>query len=79
MYCLTFSFLVVSSSTCLSYVNVDMEKKTEFDMYFLFYKQPVNKLLVLGWQIAKQLSGFILFSLSNNESYRSKKNGIFSL
>ena len=35
-------------------------------MHF-FYKQPVYKQPALGSQIAKQLSGLNLFSLSNNK------------
>ena len=35
-------------------------------MHF-FYKQPVYKQPTLGSQIAKQLSGLNLFSLSNNK------------
>ena len=31
-----------------------------------FYEQPVYKQLTLGWQIAKQLSGFKPISLSDN-------------
>ena len=37
-------------------------------LYLLvFYKQPAYKQLALGWQIAKQLSGLSLLSLSNNK------------
>ena len=46
---------------------------------YFFYKQPVYKQLVLQWQIAKQLSGLNLLSLSNNKSYRLKKGGVFPL
>ena len=42
-----------------------------------FNKQAVYKQLVLGWQIAKQLSGLNLRLLSNNKNYRSKKSGFF--
>ena len=38
------------------------------------YKRPVYKQLALGWQIAKQLSGLIPLSLSNNKNYRLKKS-----
>ena len=31
------------------------------DYSYFFYKQPVYKQLVLGWQIAKQLSGLKSF------------------
>ena len=41
-----------------------------------FYEQPFYKQLVLGWQIAKQLSGLNPLSVSNNENYRSKKIGV---
>ena len=44
-----------------------------------FYKQSVFKQLALEWQIAKQLSGFNPFSLSNNKNYRLKKSGVFPL
>ena len=44
-----------------------------------FNKKPVYKELALGWKIAKQLSGFIPLSLSNNKNYRLKKNGYFAL
>ena len=43
------------------------------------YMQPVYKQLALKWQIAKQLSGFNPFSLSNNKNYRLKKSGVFPL
>ena len=42
---------------------------------YFFYKQPVFKQLAHGSQIAKQLSGVNLFSLSNNINYRLKKSG----
>ena len=48
--------------------------KAAVEMFCYFYKQ-----LVLGWQIAKQLLGFNPLSLSNNENYRLKKSGVFSL
>ena len=44
---------------------------------YFFYKQPVYKQLALGWQIAKQISEFNSFSLSNNKNYRLKKSGAF--
>ena len=37
----------------------------------IFYKQPVFKQLALGWQTAKQLSGFNTFSLNNNHFVKS--------
>ena len=37
----------------------------------------VYKKLALGWQIAKQLSGFNRLSISNNNNYRLKKSGGF--
>ena len=43
-------------------------------LYITEYKQ-----LALGWQVAKQLSGLNLFSLSNNGNYRLKKSGVFHL
>ena len=46
-------------------------------LHLFFYEQPVHKQLVLEWQIAKQLSGLNLLSLSNNENYRLKKSGVF--
>ena len=46
---------------------------------YSFYKQPVFKQIALGWQIAKQHSGFNPFSLSNNKNYRLKKSGVFPL
>ena len=45
----------------------------------IFYKESVFKQLALGWQIAKQLSGFNPFSLSNNKNYRLKKRRVFPL
>ena len=45
---------------------------------YYFYKQPVYKQLVLGWQIAKQVSGINPFWLSNNEICRLKKKWSFS-
>ena len=42
-------------------------------------KQPVYKQLVLGWQIAKQLSELNPLSLSNNKNYELKESGIFPL
>ena len=45
----------------------------------LFYKQPVHKQLVLGRQIATQLSGLKPFSPSNNKNYKWKKIGVFPL
>ena len=44
-----------------------------------FYKQPVYNQLVLGWKIAKQLSGLNLLSLSKSKNYRLKKSGVFPL
>ena len=44
-----------------------------------FYKQPFYNELALRSQIAKQISGLNLFSLSNNKLYRLKKSGVFSL
>ena len=58
------------------------QSETVFRMYIyihFFYKQPVYKQLVLGWQIAKQLSGLNPLSLSNNKNCRLKKNGVFPL
>ena len=43
-----------------------------FKLHLFFYKQ-----LALGWKIRKQLSGFNLFSLSNNKNYILKKIGVF--
>ena len=53
----------------------DMQRKT----LVFFYKQLVFKQPTLGQQIAKQLSGISLFSLSNNKYYRLKKSGVFPL
>ena len=36
----------------------------------VFYRPRVYKQLALEWQIAKQLPGFTLLSLSNNKNYR---------
>ena len=44
-----------------------------------FYNQPIYNQIVLGWQIAKPVSGFTLFSLSNNKNYRVKKIEVFLL
>ena len=49
---------------------------TQGVFFTLFYKQPVYKQLVLGWKIAKQLSGL---RLSNNKKYRLKKSGVLPL
>ena len=57
-------------------VFVHMKNKKKIYTYF-FYKQLVYKQLVLGWQIAKQLSRFNPFSLSNNKKCRLKKSGPF--
>ena len=46
---------------------------------YFFHKHPVYKQLALGWQIAEQLSGLKLFSVSNNKNYRLKKSGVFPL
>ena len=43
-----------------------------FKLHLFCYKQ-----LALGWKIRKQLSGFNLFSLSNNKNYILKKIGVF--
>ena len=53
--------------------------QNETVLYLFFYKQRVYKQLVLGWKIAKQLSGVNPFSLSNNKNYRLKKSGVFPL
>ena len=37
---------------------------------YTVFKEPVYKELALGWQIAKQLSGFYSSLLSDNKSYR---------
>ena len=52
-------------------------EKSGIDLFF--YKQPVYKQLALTWQIAKQLSGLNLLSLTNNKNYSLKKNGVFPL
>ena len=44
-----------------------------FRLHLLFYHQ-----LALGWQIADQVSGLNL-RLSNNKSYKLKKNEVFHL
>ena len=49
--------------------------KSQYTLFF--YKQPVYKQPSLEWQIAKQLSGLTLLSLSNNKNYRLKKSGVF--
>ena len=36
-------------------------KKWKNIVHSLLYKQPVYKQIALGWQIAKQLSGWTLF------------------
>ena len=48
-------------------------KTRELLTLIFFHKQPVYKQLVLGWQIAKQLSGLNTLSLSNSKNYRLKK------
>ena len=40
--------------------------------------QSLYKQLALGWQIAKQLSEFNPFQLSNNKNYRLKEKWSFS-
>ena len=47
-----------------------MEKPAIDLLHLVFYKQPVFK--QLAWQIAKQLSGLNLLSLSNNKIYSLK-------
>ena len=44
------------------------------DYTYFLYKQ-----LALGQQLAKQVLGLNLFSLSNNKNYRLKKRGVFPL
>ena len=44
-----------------------------------FYKQSVYKQLVLGWKIAKQLSGLNSLSLGNNENCSLKQSEVFSV
>ena len=44
-----------------------------------FYRKLVYKQLALGWQIAKELSGLNILSLSNNENHRVNGSGIFPL
>ena len=44
---------------------------------FSFYKQPVYRQLALGWQIAKQLSGFNTLSLSNYKNCRLREVELF--
>ena len=46
-------------------------------IHLFFYKQPVYKQVALGWQIAKQLSGLNILSLSNNKTYRLALFGKF--
>ena len=48
-------------------------KKPKYTLTFL-NKQPVYKQLALEQQIAKQISGFSLLSLSNNKNCRLKKS-----
>ena len=43
----------------------------------VFYEQPVHTEVALGWQIAKQLSGSKLFSLSSKKNYRYIKVEFF--
>ena len=58
----------------------DLNKTTTLQVHLFFIgNRLVYKQLALGWQIAKQLSGFNLFSLSNNKNYRLKKKGVFPL
>ena len=49
-----------------------MEKPGIDFLHLVLYKQPVYKQLSLAWQIAKQLSGLNLLSLSNNKNYSLK-------
>ena len=41
---------------------------SHFVIHLFFYKKPVDKQLALGWQIAKQLSGLNLLSLSDKKT-----------
>ena len=45
-----------------------MEKPGIHLLHLGLHKQLVDKQLALAWQIAKQLSGFNPFSLSNNKN-----------
>ena len=46
---------------------------------YFFNKQPAYKQLALEKQIAKQLSGLKLLSLSNNKNYILNKKRVFPL
>ena len=53
-----------------------MEKPGIDLLHLVFYKQPVYKQLALAWQIAKQLSGLNLLSLSNNKNCSLKVTSV---
>ena len=53
-----------------------MEKPGIDLLHLVFYKQPIYKQLALPWQIAKQLSGIKLLSLSNNKNYSLKVTSV---
>ena len=46
-------------------------------MMQVFISNRFNKKLVIGWQIAKQISGLNPPSISNNKNCRLKKSGVF--
>ena len=48
-------------------------------MMQVFINNRFNKKLVIGWQIAKQISGLNPLSISNNKNCRLKKSGVFCL
>ena len=63
----------------LSYRSYLFPTEKRKNTLIFFISKPVYKQLAFGWQIAMQLSGLNLLSLSNNKNYRLKKSGVFPL
>ena len=59
--------------------NAEILELQIFNERYIFYKQLIYKQVALGWQIAKQLSGFNPLYISSNKNNRSKKSRNFPL